>query len=594
MEIDGKKKIKTIGSRVIPRSSPLFQEFKIWQTLNDIEVSVLGVKNKRKKQDDNSTTLLDSAENIDSLKLNVSRPLDADEKSLLAKELFIRDKLTKSDVLKLLFNNPQNLNLNFKNIDGNRTGSALYQAFSKILEISGHESINFKKSADEIVEQVKTIFSALGWNTEVLCFDSEKELDKQPYFKLWHLLYSFEGDSTPTGDGNLIQKIADLCGFEKDYASILANITFQEDYGSLSTKTIRKILPHLKDGNQYDVACEYAGYKHSKSSLKKEEIKNKVLKDKLELLPKNSLRNPVVEKILNQMVNVINAIITTYGKPDEIRIELARELKKNAKEREELTKSIVDTTKTHEGIRAILQNDFGMSHVSRNAIIRYKLYEELKDNGYKTLYSNTYIPKEKLFSKDFDIEHIIPQARLFDDSFSNKTLEVKSINIEKGSKTAYDFVEEKYGEQGLQEYLNRCEVLFRDKKTKLRKLKMQESEIPEGFIDRDLRNTQYIAKKALSMLNEICRRVVATTGAITDELREDWQLVDVMKELNWEKYKVLGLVEYFEDNDGRLIGRIKDWTKRNDHRHHAMDALTVAFTKDVFIQYFNNLNSATL
>lgn len=587
VEIDGKKKIKTIGSRVIPRSSPLFQEFKIWQTLNDIEVSVLGVKNKRKKQDDNSTTLLDSAENIDSLKLNVSRPLDADEKSLLAKELFIRDKLTKSDVLKLLFNNPQNLNLNFKNIDGNRTGSALYQAFSKILEISGHESINFKKSADEIVEQVKTIFSALGWNTEVLCFDSEKELDKQPYFKLWHLLYSFEGDSTPTGDGNLIQKIADLCGFEKDYASILANITFQEDYGSLSTKTIRKILPHLKDGNQYDVACEYAGYKHSKSSLKKEEIKNKVLKDKLELLPKNSLRNPVVEKILNQMVNVINAIITTYGKPDEIRIELARELKKNAKEREELTKSIVDTTKTHEGIRAILQNDFGMSHVSRNAIIRYKLYEELKDNGYKTLYSNTYIPKEKLFSKDFDIEHIIPQARLFDDSFSNKTLEVKSINIEKGSKTAYDFVEEKYGEQGLQEYLNRCEVLFRDKKTKLRKLKMQESEIPEGFIDRDLRNTQYIAKKALSMLNEICRRVVATTGAITDELREDWQLVDVMKELNWEKYKVLGLVEYFEDNDGRLIGRIKDWTKRNDHRHHAMDALTVAFTKDVFIQYFN-------
>lgn len=366
VEIDGKKKIKTIGSRVIPRSSPLFQEFKIWQTLNDIEVSVLGVKNKRKKQDDNSTTLLDSAENIDSLKLNVSRPLDADEKSLLAKELFIRDKLTKSDVLKLLFNNPQNLNLNFKNIDGNRTGSALYQAFSKILEISGHESINFKKSADEIVEQVKTIFSALGWNTEVLCFDSEKELDKQPYFKLWHLLYSFEGDSTPTGDGNLIQKIADLCGFEKDYASILANITFQEDYGSLSTKTIRKILPHLKDGNQYDVACEYAGYKHSKSSLKKEEIKNKVLKDKLELLPKNSLRNPVVEKILNQMVNVINAIITTYGKPDEIRIELARELKKNAKEREELTKSIVDTTKTHEGIRAILQNDFGMSHVSRN------------------------------------------------------------------------------------------------------------------------------------------------------------------------------------------------------------------------------------
>ena len=65
-----------------------------------------------------------------------------------------------------------------------------------------------------------------------------------------------------------------------------------------------------------------------------------------------------------------------------------------------------------------------------------------------------------------------------------------------------------------------------------------------------------------------------------------------MKELNWNKYKSLGLVEYFEDRDGRKIGRIKDWSKRNDHRHHAMDALTVAFTKDVFIQYFNNVNAS--
>lgn len=80
-------------------------------------------------------------------------------------------------------------------------------------------------------------------------------------------------------------------------------------------------------------------------------------------------------------------------------------------------------------------------------------------------------------------------------------------------------------------------------------------------------------------MNEICRRVVATTGSITDQLREDWQLVDVMKELNLPKYEALGFVETYEDKDGRKIKRIKDWTKRNDHRHHAMDALTVAFTR---------------
>ena len=419
----------------------------------------------------------------------------------------------------------------------------------------------------------------------------DKELERQSYFRLWHLLYSFEGDNTPTGNGKLLEKIMQLCGVEKEYAVELANVSFQEDYGSLSAKAIKKILPYLKEGNQYDVACDYAGYRHSKSSLTKDEIENKILKDKLDILPKNSLRNPVVEKILNQMVNLINTIIDTYGKPDEIHVDLARELKKNAKEREELTKSIARNTREHDEIRQLLRTEFGMMNVSRNDIIRYKLYEELKDNGYKTLYSDEYIPREKIFSKEIDIEHIIPQARLFDDSLSNKTLEYRAINIEKGNKTAYDFVKEKYGDVGLQEYLNRCEALFKDKKTKLRKLKMEEKDIPEGFIDRDLRNTQYISKKALAMLNEISRRVVATTGSITDKLREDWQLVDVMKELNLPKYEILGLVETFKDKNGRRIKKITDWTKRNDHRHHAMDALTVAFTKDVFIQYYNNKNA---
>ena len=70
---------------------------------------------------------------------------------------------------------------------------------------------------------------------------------------------------------------------------------------------------------------------------------------------------------------------------------------------------------------------------------------------------------------------------------------------------------------------------------------------------------------------------------MTSRLREDWQLVDVMKELNFEKYQKLGLAEVIEDRDGRKIKRIKDWTKRNDHRHHAMDALTIAFTKPSYI-----------
>ena len=572
VEIDGKKKLKTIGSRVCPKSSPLFQEFKIWQKLNDVEISIPGMRKRR---------------------------LLMEEKQLLFDELNYKEKLTKADVAKLLFKNYRDVNLNFKELDGNHTQAELFKAYQTIAELSGHEINGWaKKSSGEVVEDLKAIFATLGIDNSILTFDSSLDgqaIERQHMYKLWHLLYSFEGDKSNLGNEKLIEKLHGTFGFAKEYGTILANIIFQPDYGSLSAKAIRKILPHLKDGLDYSTACEYAGYNHSKRSLTKEEIKNKILKDKLALLPRNSLRNPVVEKILNQMINVVNSIIDTYGRPDEIRIELARELKKSAKERDEMTKSINETNRLHEEYVKILQKEFGLSHVSRNDIIRYKLYKELESNGYKTLYTNTYIPKEKLFSKEFDIEHIIPQAKLFDDSFSNKTIEARQANIDKSNATAYDFVVTKYGEDFAKgEYTNRIDKLLSDKiisKTKHDKLLIKEADIPSGFINRDLRDSQYIAKKAREILEEIVHFVVPTTGSVTDRLREDWQLVDVMQELNWDKYNKLGLTEIIETRDGQRIRHIKDWTKRNDHRHHAMDALTIAFTKHSFIQYLNNLNA---
>ena len=353
VEIDGKKKIKTVGSRVIPRSSPLFQEFKIWQTLNNLEVSGKGRKSKKKKE--HSLSLFTNQE--DPLLIYGKRELYQEEKELLATELSIKEKLTKSDILKLLFDNPQELDLNFKEVQGNLTQAKLFAAYRDIIEQTGH-ILDLKKSASEILENVEQIFSGLGYNTDIIRFNSDTDnLDNDPMYKLWHLLYSFEGDNSKTGNENLINKITNLYGFEKEYAAILANITFQDDYGSLSAKAIRKIFPYLKEGNKYDISCEYAGYRHSASSLTKEELENKIYKDRLEILPKNSLRNPVVEKILNQMVHVVNAIIADpqLGKPDEIRIELARELR-NAKERQELTKSIEESTRMHKQYREIYQN----------------------------------------------------------------------------------------------------------------------------------------------------------------------------------------------------------------------------------------------
>lgn len=571
VEIEGKKKTITIGSKVCPKSSPLFQEFKIWQILNNIEVKGKEIK---------------------------SRKLEQDEKEILFDELSIKNKLSKSEALTLLFGNQKGLDINYKDIEGNRTQAAFFNAYQQIIELSGNGEYDFSKMRkDEVMDIVTTVFKALNINTDILSFDSSiegEELEKQPLYALWHLLYSFEGDNSKTGSEKLILKLQKDYGFEREYANIISNIVFQDDYGSLSSKAIKKILPHLKEGNGFDIACLYAGYRHSKESLTKEEIANKVLKDKLDILPKNTLRNPVVEKILNQMINVVNTAIDAYGKPDEIRIELSRELKKNAEERKTMTDQINKSTREHEGYRDLLMKEFGFSHVSRNDIIRYKLYLELKENGFKTLYSNTYIAREEIFSKKFDIEHIIPQSKLFDDSFSNKTLELNSINIEKGNATAYDYIQSKYGDKGLEEYLNRIGELYKKKvisKTKYNKLKMKLSEIPDDFIERDLRDSQYIAKKAKQMLLEISRVVVSTTGSVTDRLRQDWQLVDIMKELNWEKYDKLGLTEEIENKDGEILHKIKDWTKRNDQRHHAMDALTIAFTKPSHIQYLNNLSA---
>ena len=587
--VDGKKKKKIIGPKVCPKSSPLFQEFKIWQKLNDLEFRNTETKEKC------AISFFDE---------------DLELRNLLFEELNVKGNISEATILKeARLNKKEGWEINFKKgIDGNKTNESLYKAYAKILELSGHE-LNFKMPAQQIKEAVRKVLTMLGINTEILDFNAEldgKAFEQQPAYQLWHLLYSYEGDDSKTGNEKLYEKLESKFGFAKEYAKPLAHIVLKDDYGSLSTKAMRKIIPYLKAGHGYSEAAAQAGYDHSHSETK-EERENKILEDKLELLPKNSLRNPVVEKILNQMVNVVNAIMDTYGKPDEVRIELARELKKSAEERKEMTTAINNANKKHDEIRKEIGSLYPFNtgvRITRNDIIKYKLYEELEGNGYKTLYTDTYVCREELFSKEFDVEHIIPKAKLFDDSFSNKTLSTRDFNLFKGDKTGIDAVAEKYKEESEEydNYLARIKKLYEIgqkkqngqkgiSKAKYNKLQMKESEIPDGFIERDLRNTQYIAKKSREMLASVVRTVLPTTGGVTDRLRKDWQLINVLQELNWEKYKKLGLTYYEKNKHENQIPKIKDWTKRNDHRHHVMDAIIVAFTKRSHIQYLNNLNA---
>ncbi|MDR3186267.1 MAG: type II CRISPR RNA-guided endonuclease Cas9, partial [Christensenellaceae bacterium] len=368
IEKDGKKTTKTIGYKVAHKSSPLFQEFKIWQILHNLEL-----RNKQTKE---------------------IKVLDADAKKQLFDELNIKGNLNANKIIEILGYKSKEWEVNYTTIDGNHTNKVLYEACLKIVEMEGYnigdllkikedsDEVNLsevKMEASEIKKIIKQIFDSLNIRSEILEFNAElegKAFEHQLSYQLWHLLHSYEDDNSTSGNEKLYELLGQKFGFKREHARLLANVNLLQDYGSLSAKAIRKIFPFIKE-NKYSDACALAGYNHS-SSLTKEENENRPLKNKLTLLPKNSLRNPVVEKILNQMVNVVNTLIDdpTFGKPDEIRIELARELKKNAKERAEMTTNINKAKIEHDKIRKLLTDEFGIKNPTRNDIIRYKLYDE--------------------------------------------------------------------------------------------------------------------------------------------------------------------------------------------------------------------------
>ena len=611
IEKNGQKVKRTIGLKVAPKSSPLFQELKIWQVLNNVLVRKKGSKKRVVKEA--IATLSEEEKEI--------FVFDLEAKQKLFDELNIKGNLKSSKIIELLGYKPADWEVNYSELEGNRTNKILYDAFLKILESEGYDKdlltlqgkddidvSELNAPASEIKDMIRRIFEVLNINTEILEFNAElegKDFEKQASYQLWHLLYSYQEDDSKTGNDTLFRLLEEKFGFKKEHSQILANVAFSDEYGNLSSKAMRKIYPHIKELS-YDKACLQAGYRHSAASLTKEEIANRPLKDKLELLKKNSLRNPVVEKILNQLVNVINTLIesnskkdaddnvTEYFKFDEIRVELSRDLKKNAEERREMTTNINASKIENDKIRNTIIRDFPhIKNPSKNDIVRYKLYQELTFNAFKDLYTDEKIDYEKLYSKYYDIDHIIPQSKMFDDSFSNKVLVPRQSNLDKGNKTANDYMSNKSLEK-YEKYKSVVEALFKEKKitkAKYQKLLKQESEIGDGFIDRDLRDSQYIAKKARNMLYEICRVVTPTTGSVTAKLREDWDLVNIMQELNFPKFKALGLTEMVEKKDGSFKERIVDWSKRNDHRHHAMDALTVAFTKPSHIHFLNFLNA---
>ncbi|QZE15617.1 type II CRISPR RNA-guided endonuclease Cas9 [Halosquirtibacter laminarini] len=584
-EKDGKQCEKEVGPRVVPKSSPLFQTAKDWQTVYNYKLV-----HKETKQE---VSIKDYA---------------LEQRNKLQQKLSIGNSMKPAEVASFLgLDTPKKWDSPLQEMEGNKTNLKLYQIYRRIAVEEGYGHDWERRSVGDIQEELTEVFKQIGVDPKILHLDLSLEgdlFDKQPAYQLWHLLYATQDDVKVSSEDRIRYGQQNVAvkrslhiqfGFPIVYAQWLGNIQFPLDYGSLSAKALRKILPFLQQGIGYSDACEKAGYNHS-NSMTREQRDQRILEPKMEILAKNELRNPVVEKILNQVVHVVNGVIDRYGKPDIVRVELARELKKGAKERASDTSFINQRKRENEKLALELKESYNISNPTKNDIVRLRLYHELKDLAFKDIYTNTYIDKEQLFSKEIEVEHILPKARHYDDSFSNKTLSFSAFNKDKGADTPLDFLE-RTASGAVVDYQNRVELLYANakiSKSKRDKLLMHQEDIPENFLERDLRNTQYISREATARLQKVFRKVETSSGSITSKLREEWGIMEVMKELNLPVYRARGLVEVEERgpiDNRREVEVIREWTKRNDHRHHAMDAITVAFTTPAHIQCLNRYNA---
>ena len=364
----------------------------------------------------------------------------------------------------------------------------------------------------------------------------------------------------------------------------------KQGYGNKSAKFICKLLPHLQEGKMYSEAAEAAGVRHSDSMTAQERDERSLL-ETIPLLEKNALRQPVVEKILNQMINLVNALEREHGEIDEVRVELARELKMSREEREETTKSNNAREKENKTKAEYIKGEYNLTP-TKSRIQKYRLWQESDEC---CIYCGKHVDVVQfLRGEEIEVEHIIPRSILFDDSMSNKVCACRSCNQEKGNRFAMEYIQSKGWEQS---YIERVNSLFHDKKisySKRQRLLMLPKDLPEDFIERHLRLSQYISREAQGILRKGIRLVSASEGGVTAKLRQLWGYDNILRDLNLDRYRSMGETEVVtvEHRDGeRTDERIKDWSKRKDHRHHAIDALVVACTQQRYIQRLNRVNA---
>ncbi|GAB4141339.1 MAG: hypothetical protein Tsb009_11120 [Planctomycetaceae bacterium] len=376
-------------------------------------------------------------------------------------------------------------------------------------------------------------------------------------------------------DDVIAERLVNELGFTGQQADAALNVDFPTGYGNLSLKAIDNLIPHLEKGLVYQAASDSeVSALHAAGYLRRDELQRRIF-DVLPDPERANLRdyrigdipNPVVKRAIIELRKVVNAIINEYGKPDEIHVEMTRSVQMGKDARKDYNKR----TREREAERDDAANEIrsyrekfpeSSVRVNRDSILRYLLWKEQAE---ECLYCQNPISQKQLFGGDVDVDHILPYSRSLDNSQSNKVVAHRKCNRDKGQRTPNE-----WGESEPDRYARICQLASSLMSKghigywKYRKFLQKELELDQ-FIARQLTDTGYISKVTVEYLRclfatDQAHQVVGLKGQHTAELRRQWGLNNILR------------------NDDLNL------KNREDHRHHAIDAVIVAATNRKMLQ----------
>lgn len=362
-------------------------------------------------------------------------------------------------------------------------------------------------------------------------------------------------------DETIIIKQLEETEIDKSLYDLLLQLPTFEKAGHISTKACKMIIPFLEEGKTYDKACECAGLNFKAHTNMQKQMLLPAKSDELD-----DIVNPVVRRAVSQTIKVVNAIIREMGtSPTYINIELARELSKSKKERDEINKKYKLNQAENERLKNEIIDNFKIKPNGQN-IIKLKLWRE--QDGICP-YTRTPIKYENLFDDGYaEIDHIIPYSLSFDDSFNNKILTTATQNRQKGNRIPLEYLPESE-KDGFRVWVNSNIRNYR-KRQNLLKEHFTEADKKE-FKSRNLNDTRYLNKLLLNYINDNLlftdfyggkkKHVTSVNGAVTGYIRKRWGISKIREDGDLHHAVDAAVIACITQG---MINRITAYSARNE------------------------------